>query len=83
MAGVPEKDRALLRTGIYESLKLRLGLLLMQRLDSSQLKELEQLEQNADQSPYFAFIDKLLPDADDVISKILDKMKREITEYPD
>jgi len=71
---IPYKDRETIKQVIYENLKQRLGLRVIEELSAEQMNHLAELiDKNEDEA--FDFIFSALPNFEDIVSEELERFK--------
>jgi hypothetical protein len=75
-----ETDRKLMLTHIYETLELRVGICLADRMSNEQVDEFETYFESRDDEGAFAWLEANIPDYKDVVQEQFESLKEEITE---
>jgi hypothetical protein len=78
LAGLPQEEKKKLLAHIYETLEMRVGMKLAERMSDAQLTEFEQFIDRNDEAGALHWLETNFPDYKDVVASEFDVLKKEI-----
>ncbi|HZM64644.1 MAG TPA: DUF5663 domain-containing protein [Candidatus Saccharimonadales bacterium] len=78
LAGLPEEEKKKLLAHIYETLEMRVGMKLAERMTDAQLSEFEQFIDRNDEAGALRWLETNFPNYKDVVSAEFERLKAEI-----
>jgi len=80
LAALPAEEKKKLLAHIYETLEMRVGMKLAERMSDAQLTEFEQFIDRNDEAGALHWLESNFPDYKDVVAAEFDVLKREIAQ---
>lgn len=80
LAALPQEEKKKLLAHIYETLEMRVGMKLAERMSDAQLTEFEQFIDRNDEAGALHWLESNFPDYKDVVASEFDILKREIAQ---
>lgn len=80
LAALPTEEKKKLLAHIYETLEMRVGMKLAERMSDAQLTEFEQFIDRNDEAGALHWLESNFPDYKDVVAAEFDVLKREIAQ---
>lgn len=80
LASLPAEEKKKLLAFIYETLEMRVGMKLAERMSDAQLTEFEQFIDRNDEAGALHWLETNFPDYKDVVASEFDLLKKEITQ---
>ncbi len=80
LAALPAEEKKKLLAHIYETLEMRVGMKLAERMSDAQLTEFEQFIDRNDEAGALKWLEANFPNYKDVVAEEFEKLKAEITQ---
>ena len=80
LSGLPPEEKKKLLAHIYETLEMRVGMKLAERMSDAQLTEFEQFIDHNDEAGALRWLETNFPDYKDVVASEFDLLKKEIAQ---
>ena len=78
LAALPQEEKTSLLKHIYETLEMRVGMRLAERMTNAQLDEFERFFNAQDDAGAFRWLESNFPDYKDIVAEEYAKLKQEI-----